>query len=1655
MLRTLTLLFLYVLFGNLAAQMSTAQGDRFGNEWFTPGSNYLKIQVAEDGMYRVDAAALRAAGLSIDGEQGARLVMYHFGEMVPVDVANNAVHFYGQKARGELDAYLFPDAAVEQLNPRYGMYTDTSAYYLGLAPEGDGGLRYAEGAPSTGGTASNVVYRTTETVFGDHQSKFYRRSSGATIVFSHYELGEGYGSRSSSDLLSSNGSTVTAVDLSLPGSTGGAATLEMRFGLAFNDHEQQISVGGQLLGEVRSANWGVKTESFNFTPTGQKAVVSISGQAGDQDKANLAYVRVSYPATASLTTDQLFFTLPAGGARTLSFTGLSSGARLYDLDGGLLYTPNANAFALPAAATERRFQLVGTFMAPASSAPLQLRELLPAADADYLILASRRLAGSGLDALTEYRSSSTGGSYLVHTVFVEDLYDAFGYGHHRHPQALRNYLDAAIARAPSLAYLFIIGKGREYVNLRTGAQLMAAQETFFVPGIGLPASDNLLSAETGSVVPRLATGRLAAITPEEVAIYAKKLRAVEQRIELANQTIEDIDWMKQALFLGGGQTAGEQATIRYHLGTMEDIFETSKWGGNVTSVFRTSTDPIETTRQQLIFDRINSGISILTFYGHSSSQGFDFNIDNPVNYKNKDKYPFMMSLGCYSGDAFTEARSISERFMFLPEGGAITFAASKGLGYISALGTYGRSIFNHLSGDNYGMGVGDAIKATVTDFAGTNNFTIGILLEQFSLSGDPAFRFHPRPGPDLVIDPASVSFTPSVLPAQDTSLQIDLRVLNLGTKAESVEDTMVLRVHQRLPSGEVRDLGRYPVAVPNYDEEVSLTLPNIGFEAVGLNRILVTVDEEDDVAELPAAEAESNNELVVGGQPGVPLTVIANTARVAFPPEYAVVGPDVELLSSSSDPLAPERRYRLQMSLTSNFANPVVNEEVSSPGGVIRYRPTITLTDSTTYYWRISPDSSSTEDAGFIWSRSSFTYLKDHPARSIAYALQHPGQLIDGVTEDILLGANDPKWNYGRNTTDIQIFNGVYESREMPRLVWNGTRFNSPHPWKIRAGVQVMVVDSTNNSLWYRSGDGSYNSARGTATPWSFDTRTDAGREGLIDFLENGIAPGRYVFVYTVQRAPTLEYHNDGWAEDSIRLGKSIYDVLEAEGAEQVRLLEQLGSVPYTFAYQKGRGPLAEAVATNQDATTQVLFPIHENRQRGAYETKRIGPALEWNDLTLRFRNQNIGTADSCFFQLFGETEGGSRTLLTEGSLDIVSRKQFDYDLSAYDAATYPYLVAAMELFDETDRTVASVDEIYVNYQRSGDVAISPSVAYSVPDSLEQGQQARIAIGYENISYTDMDSLLVELTVTDENNRVTTLAKRQPPLAAGAPGEVQFALPTDEVTAGLRLQLTLNPYGDQAEDILFNNVLSTNLGVSVDRTPPDLKVYYDGRRIRDGELISGKPEILIQLRDESRYRRLDDSSAYLMQLIAPDGTTETIAMSDTRVEFVPAAADGANQAEVYFRPELLQDGNYTFVVQASDRSSNASGRLEYRQSFEVINQQLISNVLTYPNPFTSQTRFVYTLTGSVSPDVFRIQIMTVSGRVVRDIDLLAYEEVSVGTHQTDFTWDGTDEYGDPLANGVYLYRVITSNTEGQSLEAYDNGTSQYFRNGLGKVVILR
>ncbi len=157
------------------------------------------------------------------------------------------------------------------------------------------------------------------------------------------------------------------------------------------------------------------------------------------------------------------------------------------------------------------------------------------------------------------------------------------------------------------------------------------------------------------------------------------------------------------------------------------------------------------------------------------------------------------------------------------------------------------------------------------------------------------------------------------------------------------------------------------------------------------------------------------------------------------------------------------------------------------------------------------------------------------------------------------------------------------------------------------------------------------------------------------------------------------------------------------------------------------------------------------------------------------------------------------------------------------------------------------------------------------------------------------------------------------------------------------------------------------------------------------------------------------------------------------------------------------DGDfYELVVKAKDKSGNATGNMEYRVRFQVYNKPMISNMFNYPNPFTSSTAFVFTVTGSDVPQNIRIQIMTVTGKIVKEITRAELGRLHIGRNITEYKWDGTDQYGRswamaftctallPISMALRLRSSMSTDSFGDKVD-----TDKYFNKGYGKMYLMR
>jgi hypothetical protein len=352
------------------------------------------------------------------------------------------------------------------------------------------------------------------------------------------------------------------------------------------------------------------------------------------------------------------------------------------------------------------------------------------------------------------------------------------------------------------------------------------------------------------------------------------------------------------------------------------------------------------------------------------------------------------------------------------------------------------------------------------------------------------------------------------------------------------------------------------------------------------------------------------------------------------------------------------------------------------------------------------------------------------------------------------------------------------------------------------------------------------------------------------------------------------------------------------------------------------------------------------------------------------------------------------------------------------------------------------------------------------------GEPLNFRIAFKNISEAGFDSLKLQLTVLDKNNvqRQIPLPRKRP-LVAGDTIIVAFTIDTKDLPGLNTLYLAVNPDNDQPEQYFFNNFLYKTFFVREDKYNPLLDVTFDGVHILNRDIVSAKPHIQIKLKDENNFLALNDTAGLTLRLRFPgEQNARTYRWGSDTLRFTPANPTGGdNTATVDFYPALTKDtedagGEYELTVSGKDINNNRAGATEYRVTFQVFNKPMISNLLNYPNPFSTSTAFVFTITGSEVPQEFKIQILSITGKIVREITSQELGPLRIGTNITEYKWDGTDTYGQKLANGVYLYRLVTS-LNGQQMEkfrlneGYQQGnmdvTDKYFNKGYGKMVILR
>lgn len=226
--------------------------------------------------------------------------------------------------------------------------------------------------------------------------------------------------------------------------------------------------------------------------------------------------------------------------------------------------------------------------------------------------------------------------------------------------------------------------------------------------------------------------------------------------------------------------------------------------------------------------------------------------------------------------------------------------------------------------------------------------------------------------------------------------------------------------------------------------------------------------------------------------------------------------------------------------------------------------------------------------------------------------------------------------------------------------------------------------------------------------------------------------------------------------------------------------------------------------------------------------------------------------------------------------------------------------------------------------------------------------------------------------------------------------------------------------GGAFEDFI---IFGVDDNADTDEDPPLVQVYMNGPDWARGGLTGDRPQLYVELFDDSGFNISGTSVGQDAIAILNEDTRQTYILN----EFFEPVRDDFRRGIIRYPLQRLEPGRYSIRVRAWDIFNNPG---EGDTEFVVgrLDDGALAHVLNFPNPVTDITyfRFEHNLAGQhlqISVDIFDVQ-----GRKVKAIEEAQYAE---SNRISTLFWDGLDVNGRPLAAGIYLYKIRILATDGQ------------------------
>jgi hypothetical protein len=358
----------------------------------------------------------------------------------------------------------------------------------------------------------------------------------------------------------------------------------------------------------------------------------------------------------------------------------------------------------------------------------------------------------------------------------------------------------------------------------------------------------------------------------------------------------------------------------------------------------------------------------------------------------------------------------------------------------------------------------------------------------------------------------------------------------------------------------------------------------------------------------------------------------------------------------------------------------------------------------------------------------------------------------------------------------------------------------------------------------------------------------------------------------------------------------------------------------------------------------------------------------------------------------------------------------------------------------------------YPKYDVSTDTVNSVVVSSTSSDTLKALSLVTVSGFVRNKSGAILNSYngVIYPTVYDKKQNVTTLSNDgalSPPFtftlqknilykgkASVANGffKFSFVVPKDIAYAyGIGRISYYAENGSEDANGFYEKVIigGSNDTASLDATGPAVNLYMNDSKFVYGGLTDENPDLFAALKDEHGVNTVGNGIGHDITAVLDANTENSIVLND----YYQADLNSYKSGTIRYPFSDLSEGKHTLNLKVWDVYNNSSQ--SYTEFIVAKSAALaLSHVLNYPNPFTTKTQFYFEQNQSCQVLDVQVQIFTISGKLVKNIDEFVHTE---GFRSEPIEWDGRDDFGDKIGRGVYIYRIKVKTSEGSTAEKYE------------------